>query len=249
MHTAEVFRALQNARQFANRNGGSVRRQNGIRTNFIFCFCQHRFFDFRVFNNGFDNHIDTIKTAVFQCWMDSRNDAREFQSINFSALQLFIQQLRGFGHAQRQGFVVDVLHDHRHAFPGGLISDPAAHDACAQNGGLLWHLNVFCQLFCFAFHELIVQENTNQRAGFIGVRQRDETLVFEFERLFTTKARSGFNGFYSGNRRRVVLARRLHHHAFGNGKAHGGFNFAELQRLKLRLTFGFPVEIAIDRLT
>ncbi len=37
-------------------------------------------------------------------------------------------------------------------------------------------------------------------------------------------------------------------HTFGNSEAHGGFNFAELQRLQFRLTFGFPVQVAINRL-
>ncbi len=46
-----------------------------------------------------------------------------------------------------------------------------------------------------------------------------------------------------------MLACGLHHHAFGDGKAHGGFNLAQLQRLQLRLAFGAPVQIAIDRLT
>ena len=46
---------------------------------------------------------------------------------------------------------------------------------------MFWGLNVFGQLFSFAFHELIVQEDANQRAGFVGVRQRDEALIFQFQ--------------------------------------------------------------------
>ncbi|MNY24392.1 hypothetical protein D3C86_1581020 [compost metagenome] len=114
---------------------------------------------------------------------------------------------------------------------------------------MFWRFNVFGQLFGFAFYELVVEENTDQRARFAGVRQRNEALIFEFQRFVAAKACGGFDGFHGGNRCRIVFACRLHHHAFGDGEAHGGFNFAEFQRLELRLAFGFPVEIALNRLT
>ncbi len=93
---------------------------------------------------------------------------------------------------------------------------------------MFWRLNVFRQLFCFAFHELIVEEDANQRAGFIGVCQRDKALVFELQCFVAAKAGCGFNGFHRRDRRRVVFTRRLHHHTFGDGEAHGRFNLAEL---------------------
>jgi hypothetical protein len=52
---------------------------------------------------------------------------------------------------------------------------------------MFWRLNVFGQLFGFAFHELIVQEDTDQRASFIGVRQRDKALIFELQRFIAPK--------------------------------------------------------------
>ena len=92
---------------------------------------------------------------------------------------------------------------------------------------MFWGLNVFGQLFSFAFHELIVQEDANQRAGFVGVRQRDEALIFQFQGFVTAQTGGRFNGFHCRDRRRVVFTRRLHHHAFGDGEAHGGFYLAE----------------------
>ena len=114
---------------------------------------------------------------------------------------------------------------------------------------MFWRFNVFGELFGFALHKLIVKEDTNQRAGFVGVRQRDKALVFQLQGFITAQTGCRFNGFHRRDRRRVVFTRRLHHHALGDGEAHGGFNFAELQRLQLWLTFGFPVEIAVNRLT
>ena len=179
VHTAEVFRTLQHARQFADWNGGGVRGQNGTRANLVFRFRQHRFFHFRVLDDGFDHHVDTIETAVFQHGLNGGDHACELQSVNFAAFQLFIQQLGRFGHAQRQGFLVDVFHHYRHAFPGRLVGDAATHNARAEYRRMFWRLNVFGQLFGFAFHELIVQEDTDQRASLIGVRQRDKALIFE----------------------------------------------------------------------
>ena len=198
VHPAEVFRTLQHARQFADWNGGGVRGQHGLRTNLVFRFRQHRFFDFRILDDGFDYHVDTVETAVFQHGLNGGDHTCKLQPVNFSAFQLFIQQLGRFGHAQRQGFLADVFHHH-----------------------------VFSQLFGFTLHELIVEEDTDQRAGFIGVRQRDKALIFELQRLVASETSSRFNGFHRRDRRRVVFTRRLHDHAFGDGEAHGGFNFAE----------------------
>ena len=249
VHPAEVFRTLQHARQFADRNGGGVRGQHGFRTHLVFGFGQHRFFHFRVLDDRFNHHVHTVETAVFQHWLDGGDHACKLQTINFAALKLFIQQLGRFGHAQRQGFLVDVLHHHRHAFPGRLVGDAAPHNARAEYRRVFWRFNVFGELFGFALHKLIVKEDTNQRAGFVGVRQRDKALVFQLQGVITAQTGCRFNGFHRRDRRRVVFTRRLHHHAFGDGEAHGGFNFAELQRLQLRLTFGFPVEVAVNGLT
>ena len=92
---------------------------------------------------------------------------------------------------------------------------------------MFWRFNVFGQLPGFTLHELIVEEDTDQRASFIGVRQRDKALIFELQRFIASETSSCLNGFHRRERCRVVFTRRLHHHAFGDGEAHGGFNLAE----------------------
>ena len=181
--------------------------------------------------------------------MDGGNHARHLQTVDLAALKLLIQQLGGFGHAQRQRFIVDIFHDNRHAFPGRLVGYTATHNACAQNCGLLRCLNILRQFFRFRFDVLIVEENTDQRTRLVGVRQRDKTLVFQVQRFFTTKAGGSFNRFHGGDRGWVMFPCRLRNHAFGDGKAHGRFNFAEFQRLQFWLAFGPPVEVAVDGLT
>ena len=96
---------------------------------------------------------------------------------------------------------------------------------------MLRRLDIFGQLFRFRFDVLVVQEDTNQRAGLIGMGQRDKAFIFQHQGFFTTKTCGGFNGFHRGDRRRVMFPGRLCDHAFGNREAHGSFNFAELQRL------------------
>lgn len=127
--------------------------------------------------------------------MNRANNAGQLQPIDFTALKLLVEQLSGFVHAERQRFVVNVLHDHRHAFPGGLIRDTATHDPGPQHGGLFRRLNVFGQLLRFGFDILIVKEDTDQRAGLFGVRQRDKTLVFQIQRLFAAETSGRFDGF------------------------------------------------------
>ncbi|EIM35643.1 hypothetical protein PGS1_12922 [Enterobacter cloacae subsp. cloacae GS1] len=51
------------------------------------------------------------------------------------------------------------------------------------------------ELFGFALHKLIVKEDTNQRAGFVGVRQRDKALVFQLQGVITAQTGCRFNGF------------------------------------------------------
>ncbi len=114
---------------------------------------------------------------------------------------------------------------------------------------MLRRLDIFGQLFRFRFDVLVVQEDTNQRAGLIGMGQRDKALFSSTRASSRPGTRGGFNGFDRGDRRRVMLPGGLRDHAFGNREAHGGFNFAELQRLQLRLTFRFPVQVAIHGLT
>jgi hypothetical protein len=41
---------------------------------------------------------------------------------------------------------------------------------------MLRRLDIFGQLFRFRFDVLVVQEDTDQRAGLIGMRQRDKAL-------------------------------------------------------------------------
>ncbi len=176
--------------------------------------------------------------------MDGRNDARQLQTVDLAALQLFVQQLGRFGHAEVQRFIVDIFHDGRYAFPGRLVSDTAAHNARAQYGCLFRRLNIFGQLFGFTFYILIVEEDTDQRTSFIGMRQRNKAFIFQIQRFFTTKTRGGFNGFHCGHRRRIMFTRRLCDHAFSDGKAHRCFNLTEFQRLQFRLAFSSPVEIA-----
>ncbi|ETJ33871.1 hypothetical protein Q604_UNBC11695G0001, partial [human gut metagenome] len=75
--------------------------------------------------------------------------------------------------------VVNIFHDNRHAFPRRLVSDAAAHNACAQHRGLFRRFNVFGEFLRFAFYILIVKENADQCASFVGMRQRDKTFVFQ----------------------------------------------------------------------
>ncbi len=178
VHTAEVFRTLEDAGQFADRDGGGVGGQHRIRAYLVFRLCQYRFFHFRVFDHRFDNHVHAIEPAVFQGWVNSRDHAGELQAVDLAAFELFIQQFGRFGHAQGQRLLANVFHHHWHAFPRRLVGDTAAHNACAQYRRLFWRLNIFGELLRFTLHELIVEENTDQRTGFVGVSQRDKTLVF-----------------------------------------------------------------------
>lgn len=43
---------------------------------------------------------------------------------------------------------------------------------------MLRRLDIFGQLFRFRFDVLVVQEDTNQRAGLIGMGQRDKSFYF-----------------------------------------------------------------------
>ena len=79
--------------------------------------------------------------------------------------------------------------------------------------------------------------------------QWNKTFVFQIQRFFTAKAGRCFDGFHRRDGCRIVFTRGLHHHAFCNGEAHGGFNFAEFERFQFRLAFRFPVEVAVNRLT
>ncbi len=108
-------------------------------------------FDFRIFDYRFDNNIYAIETGIIESRVDGRNDARQLQTADLAALQLFVQQLGRFGHAEVQRFIVDIFHDDRYAFPCRLVSDTAAHNARAQYGCLFRRLNIFGQLFGFTF--------------------------------------------------------------------------------------------------
>ncbi len=108
--------------------------------------------------------------------------------------------------------------------------------------------DIFGQFFRFRFDVLVVQEDTDQCAGLVGMSQRDKAFIFQHQSFFTTKTRSGFDGFHRGDRRRIMLPGGLRDHAFGDGETHRRFNFAEFQRLQLRLTFRFPVQVALNRL-
>ena len=54
---------------------------------------------------------------------------------------------------------------------------------------MLRRLDIFGQLFRFRFDVLVVQEDTNQRAGLIGMGQRDKAFIFQHQGFFTTKTR------------------------------------------------------------
>ena len=101
VHPTEVFRALERAGQLVDWDGRGIRRQYGVRAYLIFGFRQYRFFHFRVFHDRFNHHVHTLKTAIVEGWMNSGNHARHFQTVNFAALKLFVQQFGRFGHAQR----------------------------------------------------------------------------------------------------------------------------------------------------
>lgn len=46
---------------------------------------------------------------------------------------------------------------------------------------MLRRLDIFGQLFRFRFDVLVVQEDTNQRAGLIGMGQRDKAFIFQHQ--------------------------------------------------------------------
>jgi hypothetical protein len=48
-------------------------------------------------------------------------------------------------------------------------------------------VSTFLVSFSLCFDVLIVQEDTDQRAGLVGVRQRDKALIFQLQRFFATK--------------------------------------------------------------
>ncbi len=82
--------------------------------------------------------------------------------------------------------VADIFHHNRHAFPRRLVSDTAAHNASAQDGsGLFRGLNIFGQFFAFAL-TYGRSGNADQRAGLIGMGQRDKAFIFQ-QGFFTTK--------------------------------------------------------------
>lgn len=54
---------------------------------------------------------------------------------------------------------------------------------------MLRRLDIFGQLFRFRFDVLVVQEDTNQRAGLIGMGQRDKALFFQHRGFFDQDAR------------------------------------------------------------
>lgn len=70
---------------------------------------------------------------------------------------------------------------------------------------MFWRVDIFSQLLRFHFDVLIVEEDTDQCTRLVGMRQRDETFVFQIQRFFAAKAGGGFNGFNGGNRGRVVF--------------------------------------------
>ncbi|MNE44423.1 hypothetical protein D3C80_1386490 [compost metagenome] len=103
-------------------------------------------------------------------------------------------------------------------------------------------------LLRLAFHKLIVEENADQGARLFGAGQWHKAGGFQFQRFIATQLGSGLNGFDRGHRCRVMFARGLHHHAFGGGETHGGFDWAKLQWLELWLTISAPIQFAVDRL-
>ena len=167
VHAAEVFRTRQHAGQLANRDGRGIGCENGVRAHFRFGFGQYRFFDFRVFHHRFNHHVHAFKPGVVEGRMNRADHARELQTVDFAALQLFVKQLTGLVHPKGEGLLVNVFHDHRHAFPGRLVSDTATHNPGAQHRSLFRGLGLFGQLLRFAFDVLVIEEDTDQRPGFV----------------------------------------------------------------------------------
>ena len=91
VHPTEVFRTLKRAGQFVDWDGGSIRSQYGVRANLIFGFRQYRFFHFWVFYDRFNYHVHAFETAIVEGGVNGGNNARHFQTVNFAALQLFVQ--------------------------------------------------------------------------------------------------------------------------------------------------------------
>ncbi len=146
---------------------------------FVSVSAQYGFLHFRVFHHRFNNHVDAIKTAVFQGlaeWCLSLRPASDRRFCRVPAV--YSSSFAASVMPEGQRFVADVFHHHRHALPGRLVSDTAAHNASAQDGSMLRRLDIFGQLFRFRFDVLVVQEDTNQRAGLIGMGQRDKAFIF-----------------------------------------------------------------------
>ena len=93
---------------------------------------------------------------------------------------------------------------------------------------------------------LIVQEDADQRLGYVGLGQLDETLRLDVERLVAAHAGGGLDGFDCGHGRRIVLARHGGNHAGGCGEAHHGFQLGEAQRRLLGGATALPVQLARD---
>ncbi len=65
------------------------------------------------FTFGFSTTASTTTSTrskpLYSGWLNGANHSGQLQTVDFAAFQLFIQQLRRFGHAKGQRFVADVF--------------------------------------------------------------------------------------------------------------------------------------------
>ena len=247
VHAAEVLRALQPLGQQGDGNGGGVAGEHGVFADDPFHFAQYGSLHFRVFNHGFDHDVHMLDVVIAEGRSDGGEHLAHLDSIDAALFELAVEQLGGFAHAKCQRLLVDVLHHRRNALAGRLVGDAAPHDAGTQYGGVASGLaRLLGSLLGQRLDVLIVQEDTDQCLGDIGLGQLDKALCFGHQSLVTAHACSGLDGFHRSHRRRIVFARHGGNHAGGGGEAHHGFQFGEAQRRFFGGATALPVQLARD---
>ena len=228
VHAAEVLRALQSLGQQGDGDGGGVAGEHGVFADDPFHFAQYGGFHLGILDHGFDHDVHMLDVVIAEGRSDGREHLAHLDAIDAALLELAVEQLGGFAHAKCQRLLVDVLHHRRNALAGRLVGDAAAHDAGTQYGGVASGLSsLLGSLLGQRLDVLIIQEDTDQCLGDIGLGQLDKALCLDGQRLVTAHTCSGFDGFHRGHRRRIVFARHGGNHAGGGGEAHHGFQFGE----------------------
>lgn len=149
MHAAEVFRTLQVLRQQIDRNRRGVGGQDSVLTNRIFGFTKNRVFHIRILNHGFYNQVDVLEVTVVQGRRDAVKHVSHLIGLHLALLDPFGQKLLGFLQAQGDTVLVDVLHDDRRAFQGGLERNATTHDTGAEYGGQVHVIGFFFPALAF----------------------------------------------------------------------------------------------------